>query len=112
MGASLSAWPARLGPRPGPGRVRTRWSCRSPRVEIPGLAYRGGAKRDARVSVVQLTDEGVELVRQAEGDLRTRRTKLVADWSADKREAVGEVLAELVGMIRAGMAARDEASDG
>ena len=50
----------------------------------------------ARVSVVKLTAEGAELVRQAEGDLQTRLTRLVADWPADRREAVGDVLAELV----------------
>ena len=76
----------------------------------PGLAYCGSANRNGWVSVVKLTDEGEELVRQVEGDLWTRLTKLVADWPADKRGAVGDVLAELVGTIRAGMAVRDEAS--
>ena len=48
---------------------------------------------------------GRELVRRVGGDLRTRLTMLIADWPAGKGEAVGDVLAELVGTIRAGMAA-------
>ena len=45
-------------------------------------------------------------MRQVEGGLQARLTKLAADWSAGEREAAGEVLAELVGAFRAGMAAR------
>ena len=43
-------------------------------------------------------------MRQVEGDLQTRLTRLIAGWPAGKREAAGEVLAELVGTIRAGLA--------
>ena len=33
-------------------------------------------------------------MRQVEGDLQTRLTRLIAGWPAGKREAAGEVLAE------------------
>lgn len=77
------------------------------RVATRGLAYRGAAKRDGRVSVVKLTDDGEELVQQVEADLEARLNRLVEGWPPDRREAIGRALGELVETIRQDMAAEE-----
>jgi DNA-binding MarR family transcriptional regulator len=70
------------------------------RVAVRGLAYRGKAERDGRVSVVKLTDEGQALVGRLEADLEARLNRLVADWPSYKRDAIADALARLVETIQ------------
>lgn len=81
------------------------------RVAIRGLAYRGKAERDGRVSVVKLTDEGHVLVQRIEADLEHRLSGLVADWPTYKQDAIADNLARLVEAIQQDMAAEAAAID-
>jgi DNA-binding MarR family transcriptional regulator len=80
------------------------------RLAPRGLAFRGKAERDGRVSVVKLTDEGQALVHQIEADLERRLSGLVADWPSYKQDAIADALARLVETIREDMAAEEQAA--
>jgi DNA-binding MarR family transcriptional regulator len=84
------------------------------RVTVRGLAYRGRAERDGRVSVVKLTDEGRALVERIEADLEARLKRLVADWPSYKQAAIADALARLVETIQQDIAleAADSAEAG
>lgn len=78
------------------------------RVANRGLAYRGNAERDGRVSVVKLTGDGERLVDRVETDLATRLNRLVAAWPSRKQSVIADALDELVEAIRDDIAAPEE----
>jgi DNA-binding MarR family transcriptional regulator len=79
------------------------------RLAPRGLAYRGKAERDGRVSVVKLTDEGQALVQRIERDLEARLNRLVADRPSYKRDAIADALARLVETIQQDLAFDEDA---
>jgi DNA-binding MarR family transcriptional regulator len=80
------------------------------RVTRRGLAYRAADSRDARVSVLELSPGGQEIVTSFEADLAARLGRMIADWPARKRQAAAGALAALADEIQRDLAQEDEVS--
>jgi DNA-binding MarR family transcriptional regulator len=82
------------------------------RVTRRGLAYRAADSRDARVSVLELSPGGQEVVTSFEAGLAARLGRLIADWPARKRQAAAGALAALVEEIQRDLAKEGTAGGG
>ena len=81
------------------------------RVTRRGLAHRATDSRDGRVSVLQLSPDGKEVVHKFEAGLAARLSHLIAGLPARKRQAAASTLAALTGAIQHDLAEEDAAED-
>lgn len=80
------------------------------RVTRRGLAHRVADTRDGRVSVLELSPDGREIVNSFETDLAARLGRLIAGWPARQRQAAAGTLAALIDAIQRDLAEEDEAA--
>lgn len=66
-----------------------------------GLVARRGSEDDGRVKVVELSSDGEALVERFLGTLMPRLSAVVADWPAEERESVAQLLNELAAGLEA-----------
>ena len=81
------------------------------RVTRRGLARRAADTRDGRVSVLELSPDGQDIVHSFEADLAARLSRLIAGWPARKRQAAANILAALIDAIQHDLAEEDTAED-
>jgi DNA-binding MarR family transcriptional regulator len=81
------------------------------RVTRRGLAHRAADTRDGRVSVLELSPDGQDIVHSFEAGLAARLGHLLAGWPARKRQAAANVLAALIDAIQHDLAEEDAAED-
>ncbi len=81
------------------------------RVTRRGLARRAADTRDGRVSVLELSPDGQDIVHSFEADLAARLSHLIAGWPARKRQAAANILAALIDAIQHDLAEEDTAED-
>ena len=80
------------------------------RVTLRGLARRAADTRDGRVSVLELSPDGQDIVHSFEADLAARLSHLIAGWPARKRQAAANILAALIDAIQHDLAEEDKAN--
>ena len=80
------------------------------RVTRRGLARRAADTRDGRVSVLELSPDGQDIVHGFEADLAARLSRLIAGWPARKRQAAANILAALIDAIQHDLAEEDKAN--
>src|SRR5205807_5364040 len=81
------------------------------RVTRRGLARRAADTRDGRVSVLELSPDGQDIVHGFEADLAARLSRLIAGWPARKRQAAANILAALIDAIQHDPAEEDATED-
>ena len=81
------------------------------RVTRRGLARRAADTRDGRVSVLELSPDGQDIVHGFEADLAARLSRLIAGWPARKRQAAANILAALIDAIQHDLAEEDATED-
>ena len=81
------------------------------RVTRRGLARRAADTRDGRVSVLELSPDGQDIVHSFEADLAARLSRLIAGWPARKRQAAANILAALIDAIQHDLAEEDATED-
>jgi DNA-binding MarR family transcriptional regulator len=81
------------------------------RVTRRGLAHRATDSRDGRVSVLELSPDGQEIVHSFEAGLAARLSHLIAAWPARKQQAAAATLAALIDAIQHDLAEEDAPED-
>jgi DNA-binding MarR family transcriptional regulator len=81
------------------------------RVTRRGLAHRATDSRDGRVSVLELSPDGQEIVHSFEAGLAARLSHLIAAWPARKQQAAATTLAALIDAIQHDLAEEDAPED-
>ena len=79
-------------------------------MTLRGLARRAADTRDGRVSVLELSPDGQDIVHSFEADLAARLSRLIAGWPARKRQAAANILAALIDAIQHDLAEEDKAN--
>jgi hypothetical protein len=99
---------SRLAAAANPAAIRNARS-KPPTVALT-WARRAADARDGRVSVLELSPGGQEIVHGFEAGLAARLGHLIADWPERKRQAAASTLADLTDAIQRDLAEEDGAA--